>query len=176
MVWDLDHGGRLSGLGIWWGRGFEIWNPSSRTSQRARRGGEERTKKLKTPRNRKQALRSWVSLSRRLAMKDDNATEKTPPPLDEDDIALLKTYVSFLFCSCLFSKSSSSSSPVAARSYCFETPLSLCYYIIFLKFDFRFLLSCWKNFGFVPPFCVKFCVVYILSRFRRQECVCKQRL
>jgi hypothetical protein len=30
-------------------------------------------------------------------MKDDNATEKTPPPLDEDDIALLKTYVSFLF-------------------------------------------------------------------------------
>jgi 26S proteasome regulatory subunit T1 len=25
-------------------------------------------------------------------MKDENATEKTPPPLDEDDIALLKTY------------------------------------------------------------------------------------
>jgi hypothetical protein len=62
-------------------------------------------------------LRSRVSLSRRLAMKDDNATEKTPPPLDEDDIALLKTYVSFLFCSCLFLKSSSSSSHVAACSY-----------------------------------------------------------
>lgn len=180
VVWDLDHGGRLSRLGIWWGRGLRSGiHPRGRLSAREAKRRRTNKENQNAQRNRKQALRSWVSLSRTLAMKDENATEKTPPPLDEDDIALLKTYVSFLFCSCLFSKSSSSSSShvaFAARKLCFETHLSLCYYIIFLKFDFRFLLSCWKNFGFVPHFCVKFCVVCILSRFRRQECVCKQRL
>lgn len=118
VVWDLDHGGRLSGLGIWWGRGLRSGiHPRGRLSERGEAEKDEQRNSKDTETG-KQALRSWVSLPRRLAMKDENATEKTPPPLDEDDIALLKTYVSFLFCSCLFSKSSSSSRvAVAARSY-----------------------------------------------------------
>lgn len=35
--------------------------------------------------------------------EDEIKDEKNPRPLDEDDIALLKTYVTFLLCKTLFS-------------------------------------------------------------------------